>query len=59
MEIMSSYVIDCHEKDRASSRAARKAFKGVQSSTASGDATRILLGGKHKENQRVVVATSC
>ena len=46
MEIMSSYVIDCHEKDRESSRAARKAFKGVQSSTASGDATRILLGGK-------------
>ena len=43
MEIMSSYIIDCHEKDRASSRAARKAFKGVQTSTASGDATCILL----------------
>ena len=54
MEIMSSYVIDCHEKDRASCRAARKAFKGVQSSTASGDVTRILLrkstarGGRNK-----------
>ena len=50
---MGSYVIDCHEKDRASSRAARKAFKGVQSSTASGDATRILLAKKHRENHRV------
>ena len=52
MEIMSSYVIDCHEKDRASSRAARKAFKGVQSSTASGDATRILLRKSTEKSAR-------
>ena len=52
MEIMSSYVIDCHEKDRASSRAARKAFKGVQSSTASGDVTRILLRKSTEKSAR-------
>ena len=38
MGIMSCYVIDCH--------AARKAFKRVQSSTASGDATRISTACK-------------
>ena len=36
----------------AVSRAATKAFKGVQSSTASGDATRILLAKKRRKSAR-------
>ena len=43
----------------AVSRAVTKVFKGDQSSTASGDAMRILLAKKHRENLHVVVATSC